>query len=411
MTGWKSANGLGNSLAYDGDLRPTSITVPNVESLAFTYDAANRITGIANGMNGNASQALGYDALGRLNSVTSGVQTASYGYDADGNTTTINGSTAYGYGPFNRLVNASGASFVISAEGQRLAKSFGGATTYFAPGGGGAMLAEDDAGSWVDYVWLNGRLVSLVKSGSVYSIHDDQTGRPIAVTAPSSQAVVWAAAGLPFDRQVTANTFGDFNIGFPGQYFDSEDGLYHNGARDYDAALGRFIESDPMGLGGGVNSFAYAGGNPISNIDVTGMTHHHYSQTLWTACSPDSQLDELKWPEMSGPEAPAARNGFTPNIPLASFRPDRHNYIDQRVDPCNRTITNTTDKGHIFDPGKVTLQVTPGPFGGSYYTYTGDGDGQDPGFNDVVGRLYFGGVVGGISAVTCAYRRAWSTIF
>ncbi|HET7931188.1 MAG TPA: RHS repeat-associated core domain-containing protein [Rhodanobacteraceae bacterium] len=315
MTGWNSANGLGNSLGYDGDLRLTSINVPNVESLAFTYDEANRITAITNGVNSSYSQALGYDALGRLNSVTSGVQTASYGYDADGNritqtlngtatnfsyatssnqltatsggmaasygydadgnTVSVNGSAAYQFGPFNRLVNASGASFVISAAGQRLAKSFGGSTTYFAPGGGGAMLAEDDAGNWVDYVWLNGRLVSLVKAGSVYSIHDDQTGRPVAITDANSTAVVWQAIGLPFDRQVTANTFGDFDIGFPGQYFDSEDGLYHNGARDYDAALGRYVESDPIGLAGGVNTYAYVDNNPMSLIDPLGLCPSH----------------------------------------------------------------------------------------------------------------------------------------
>jgi RHS repeat-associated protein len=322
MTGWNSANGLGNSLAYDGDLRLTSISVPNVESLAFSYNAANEIIGITNGLDNAASQSLSYDADGRLTGVSSGVQTASYsfdadgnriaqvingtstnfsyatasnqltatsggssasyGYDADGSTTMVNGSTAYGYGPFGALTHASGAGFTISAAGQRLAKTFGGNTTYFAPGPGGSMLAEDDAGSWVDYVWLNGRLVSLVKAGSVYSIHDDQTGRPIAVTAPSSQAVVWAATGLPFDRQVTANTFGAFNIGFPGQYFDSEDGLYHNGARDYDAAHGRFIESDPIGLAGGVNTYAYVGDNPLSNVDPLGLSWGDDWSMFWS---------------------------------------------------------------------------------------------------------------------------------
>ncbi|HET7930563.1 MAG TPA: RHS repeat-associated core domain-containing protein, partial [Rhodanobacteraceae bacterium] len=252
---------------YDALGRLNSVT-SGVQTASYGYDAdGNRITQTVNGTTTNFSYAAASNRL----ITTSGGSNASYGYDADGNTTTVNGNAAYQYGPFNRLVDASGASFVISAEGQRLAKTFGGATTYFAPGGGGAMLAEDDAGNWVDYVWLNGRLVSLVKAGSVYSIHDDQTGRPIAVTAPSSQAVVWAATGLPFDRQVTTNTFGDFNIGFPGQYFDSEDGLYHNGARDYDAALGRFIESDPIGLAGGVNTYAYIGNNPLTYVDPLGL--------------------------------------------------------------------------------------------------------------------------------------------
>lgn len=310
MSGWASNNGLSNTLGYDGDERLTGITVPGVESLGFSYDADNRITHIANGIDNSLTESLGYDTLGRLQSEASAVQNATYGYDADGNritqtlngaatnfaypvgsnrlasasgglnatygydadgnTTTVNGLTAYSYGPFNRLVNAGGTHHVVSAEGQRLEKSGGGNITYFAPGGGGAMLADDANGTWMDYVWLNGRLVSLVKSGSVYAIHDDQTGRPIAVTAPN-QAVVWSAAGLPFDRQVTANTFGDFNIGFPGQYFDSETGLYQNGARDYDASLGRFIESDPIGLAGGVNTYTYVGNDPLNYIDPLGL--------------------------------------------------------------------------------------------------------------------------------------------
>jgi RHS repeat-associated protein len=57
----------------------------------------------------------------------------------------------------------------------------------------------------------------------------------------------------------------------PGQYYDAETGLTQNYARDYDSALGRYVESDPIGLGGGVNTYAYALGNPIAEIDPSGM--------------------------------------------------------------------------------------------------------------------------------------------
>ncbi len=48
-----------------------------------------------------------------------------------------------------------------------------------------------------------------------------------------------------------------YNLRFPGQYFDAETGLSYNYFRDYDPSLGRYIESDPIGLGGGLNTFGY----------------------------------------------------------------------------------------------------------------------------------------------------------
>jgi YD repeat-containing protein len=69
-----SCNGLTNTIAYDSDLRPTSITMPGIERLAFTYDTDNRITGITNGMDGSQSETLGYDALARLTTEAGGAE-------------------------------------------------------------------------------------------------------------------------------------------------------------------------------------------------------------------------------------------------------------------------------------------------------------------------------------------------
>ena len=86
----------------------------------------------------------------------------------------------------------------------------------------------------------------------------------------AAKAVVRDADDRPFGAATVTGALA-FNLRFPGQYYDDETGLHYNYFRDYDPSLGRYIQSDPIGLSGGWNSYAYVGGNPVMLVDPRGL--------------------------------------------------------------------------------------------------------------------------------------------
>ncbi|TLS88917.1 hypothetical protein FD720_04165, partial [Photobacterium damselae subsp. damselae] len=137
----------------------------------------------------------------------------------------------------------------------------------------GELLAEVDAGTGQtqrEYVWLDGQLVAYLVDGTVYHVHNDHLGTPQALTDETG-ATVWKASYSPFGKATVTTEQIKFNLRFPGQYYDAETGLHYNWHRYYDPSLGRYLQSDRLGLFDGMDTYGYVRGNPLVWSDPTGQ--------------------------------------------------------------------------------------------------------------------------------------------
>ena len=112
-------------------------------------------------------------------------------------------------------------------------------------------------------------------AATAYFIHTDQLNTPRLITNGTG-APVWQWDSDPFGKepaneQPAGQPAFTSNLRFPGQQFDRESNLHYNYFRDYDPAVGRYIQSDPIGLNGGINTFGYVHGDPLIFSDPNGL--------------------------------------------------------------------------------------------------------------------------------------------
>ena len=288
VNGLTYGNGIADRRSLDSDYRVSSMNSGKAQNLSYTYDASNNVLSITDGLNASNSQSFGYDVLNRLTSASGPYGKLSYTYDANGNRTSeqsaatndgLNAVTTLTYDQTGRLqgvLNGSQqlAQYTYDGFGHRAVKtgSLTG-TTFYDYGAGSNVLEEADGQghAQIDYVYLGPRPIATIEAdGSIYFLHDDRLGTPQSATG-SSQAVAWSTTYEPFGKIATPPSQIVENLRLPGQEADLETGLNHNGFRDYAPGFGAYQKSDPIGLLGGTNTYAYAGGNPLRFTDPLGL--------------------------------------------------------------------------------------------------------------------------------------------
>jgi RHS repeat-associated protein len=314
-TGWTQGNGRAVGRSFDRDGRLTAQSFDGGTrrydydpkgrirlidepwgSRTFSYDAADRITAevtwsgawtYAWDGNGNrlsqttpfGSTSYGYVAGTNRLANASGLDERTFTHDGAGNIT-AEGGFSFGYDARNRLALASSTSattqYAHDALGRRVLKSGSLGTRHFAHDEQRKLIGDyDDSGSISETVWLGSMPVAVLRAGSTYWIDADQIDAPRVVRDVNDQ-IVWRWRSEAFGtQQAEPNPTGaepfEFNLRFPGQWFDGETALHHNDQRDYRAHTGRYMQSDPIGLLDGTNRYSYARGNPVSLSDATGL--------------------------------------------------------------------------------------------------------------------------------------------
>ena len=360
-------------------------------SVTYTRDNVGRITGNSEAINGvNHSYSYGYDQDGRLNSATIDGATTTYGYDANGNRTQVNGVAIATYDDQDRLLTYGSNSYSYTANGELLTKTdSAGTTNYTYDVLGNLLQVQLPNGNDIQYIVdgqnrrvgkeVNGTLVQgflyqnqlnpvaeldgsgnvveqfvygsrlnvpdyIIKAGIEYRVITDQLGSPRLIVDSTDGQVV-----EEIDYDTWGNVINDTNPGFQpfgyaGGLRDSDTGLLHFGARDYDPATGRWTAKDPIGFGGGDSDlYGYVSDDPVNFFDPTGETV--FITVTRTATTSDAIQGNLNaWSDVTGADVGGASlENLQTAIPAGVYP----GFVRTDHDPNRIELENVLNRLHI----------------------------------------------------------------
>ncbi|WP_252510148.1 RHS repeat-associated core domain-containing protein [Acinetobacter oleivorans] len=359
-------------------------------SISYTYDKnGNRLTLNATGqhMQPAASAAYTYTAnTNKLASFTKGgvAQTfshtanseLSYGtylptYDNAGRRKVDRASTDYYYMNYNHKNERSFRDKVANGAVATM-------TQYIYDEQSHLIGEYDKTGALVEYVWMGDKPVAVIYgSGAatkIYYIVTDHLNTPRRLVDGVTHAVVWSWDSTAFG---VGNPTGSitFNLRFPGQYYDVGTNQFYNHNRFYNPELGRYMEPDPIGLEGGLNPYAYAGSNPVMNVDLSGLSLRQMddfglSMTRGSDYSLDNMILNQQINQFNNLQT--LNIGYGPNYTSVSYDNSYQNMwaatysfsVGANTTPIlgiggqTGTYVTTGDKGSFWDEGDAGYFVT-----------------------------------------------------
>ncbi len=297
LTQINHGNGQRNYLyQYDSASRVSQWQGIANEIRDYNYDQANRLTQV---QSVTAPETFNYDALGNrqnnnaqfdiANRITENNHFA-YVYDINGNRTQKTNKTTgeverYTYNSLNQLIgyqvypdNAPTTAAITHYSYHygplerrwRKTNHIANTTTEFY-WSGSRLIGENKSGVVRRYILEAITPVGFIENGDVYHYFRDHLGTAHEIT-DNNGGLVWQGNYNSFGEVSEVVNVIDNNMRFAGQYWDEEAGLHYNYYRNYDPSLGRYLQSDPIGLAGGINTYGYVNGNPLKYIDPYGLT-------------------------------------------------------------------------------------------------------------------------------------------
>ncbi len=240
----------------------TSHRLQSVAGTARSYDADGNLT----------SMGLSYDARNRL---------AGWQLQPDGTINLVSNSVQYQYNGKGERVAKQSVTYdnAIPLPGEPSGWLLGGQAYVYGEGGQITGEYSITGQAIVEYLYIDNQPIAIQKANKLYYIETDHLNTPRQVIDPTRNVTVWRwdFFGSAFGEN-TPNQDPDsdgipfvLNLRFPGQYYDQETNLSYNYFRDYEPSTGRYVESDPIGLRGGINTYGYVGGNPLQLVDPRGL--------------------------------------------------------------------------------------------------------------------------------------------